>query len=129
MPEAEVSPLAPSAPIPQPPAPPLGYWSAVLAEEDPADYRKMLREVGEEFGDDLKYQLTEGFKSAGYTQKAPPLKRLMFYLDKPNTIAEAQERGLQHSWESYQQRFPEWYEIDWQDFQDLRMRAERGEFN
>ena len=33
-----------------------------------------------------------------------------------------------HSWESYKAYFPHYYERDWADFQNLRLRARNGDF-
>lgn len=115
------------------PVPPLWYWTARgMAEEKGKTGKSILKGVDRSV-DEVKIHLDTMQKALGL-DPAPPLARIMFYYNKPDTWAEALDLvqagriKAPYSWESQLAYFPEDYQEDWADFQRLRERARKGEF-
>ena len=122
-------------PDPQfPLAPPLGYWTARVNGRSRAAAVKALTKGIDRKIDQVMHQVDTIIKGLGFERNPDPMRRLAAYLAKPETYAEAvalvQAGRLQvpYSWESQRAYLPEDFEHDWLDFQELRARAERGEF-
>lgn len=92
------------------------------------------------------------WEALGLQKERDPMKRLAFYLQKPMTYRDAvmaQQQAIFKyqewqaaggigtppkvpplwSWETQRAYMPRDFEEDWADFNDLRERAERGEFS
>lgn len=137
-------PLAPPTP-----GPPLGFWYVAGRAEYGSEADKALLDGVDELWDDTELKMQAIEDGLGLRRQRDPAARLAFYLQKPATNAEAmlnqarvmeqnvlaQQQGRPpapvpplYSWETQRAFFPNDYEIDWQDFQNLRERAAAGEF-
>lgn len=135
-----------------PPGPVLGYWLARVNGEDRNKAAKVLQTGIDRKIDEIMHQVETIEKGLGFRRQPDPVKRLAAHLNKPETYAEAvaiqqaamlryqewQMAGSQGeapqvppiwSWETQRAYLPKDYEEDWLDFQDLRARAEAGEFS
>ena len=117
-----MQPVSPGKPVP----PIVGYWLACVAEDDTGTaYKKLVEEALDADIDEWWMQLEEMDKAGGY-EPQPWQERLKNYYMTPMTIVEAMQRNIPFSWEEQAQKWPDDYEKDWLDFQELRMRHEGG---
>lgn len=115
------------------PVPPLWYWTARGMAEERGKTGKSITEGVDKAVDEVKTHLETMQEALGLTA-APPVTRIMFYYNKPDTwadalaLVQAGKIKAPYSWESQLAYFPRDYEEDWADFQKLRERARKGEF-
>lgn len=131
------------------PGPPLMYWYVSTHDGDATGAEKALLAGLRRYIDDTMRKVKVAASALGLDKKQDDVHRLAFYLNKPATYADAvdnQARIVQqnaiaqqtgqpqrplppiYSWETQRAYFPWDFEQDWNDFQDLRQRAAKGEF-
>ena len=97
---------------------PEGYALARLMAEDRRAAVEAIQLACDRKIDEIELQLDTMEKAYGVHKQPDPMRRLAAYLLKPDMV-----------WQEQKARFPHDYEEDWDDFQELRIRAERGEFS
>ncbi len=131
------------------PGPPLMYWYVSTHVDDAQGAEKALLDGFDMFIDDTQTKEEAAAAGLGVDKRQDAFHRLAFYLNKPNSYADAvdnQQRVIQqnamaqqtggpqnpvppiYSWETQRAYFPNDWEQDWLDYQDLRERAAKGEF-
>lgn len=97
---------------------PEGYAIARLMAEDRRAAVKAIQNACDRKIDEVDLQLDTMEKAYGVRRQPDPMRRLASYLQKPDA-----------DWQEQKAKFPDDYLEDWEDFQELRERARRGEFN
>lgn len=96
---------------------PEGYALARLMAQDRQKAIKAIQRASDRWINQLMLQLETMEKAYGVRRNPDRIRRLAGYLQKPEPI-----------WQEQAAKFPADYEADWQDFQELRAAAERGDF-
>ena len=86
--------------------------------EDRGAAVKAIQNASDRMIDEIGLQLDTMEKAYGVRRQPDAMLRLASYLQKPDP-----------DWQEQRAKFPDDYIEDWEDFQELRERARRGEFN
>ena len=97
---------------------PDGYALARLMAEDRRAAIHAIQNASDRKIDEVDQQLDVMEKAYGIHRQPDPMRRLASYLQKPDL-----------AWQEQKSKFPNDYAEDWEDYQELRERARRGEFN
>ena len=97
---------------------PDGYALARLMAEDRRAAIRAIQNASDRKIDEVDQQLDVMEQAYGIHRQPDAMRRLASYLQKPDA-----------AWQEQKAKFPNDYAEDWEDFQELRERARRGEFN
>ena len=93
------------------------YAAAWLMDNERKAAEKSLNAGIDQFVEEFVAKLDTMEDALGIRRQKDPEKRLIGYLMKPEIL-----------WQEQAAKFPWDFEHDWEDYQELRGRAERGEF-
>ena len=100
---------------------PDGYALARLMAEDRRTAIRAIQNASDRKIDEVDQQLDVMEQAYGIHRQPDPMRRLAAYLQKDDAP------GL--PWKEQRAKFPRDYEEDYEDYQELRERARRGEFS
>ena len=105
---------------------PEGYATVRLMAEDRQTAVRAINKGLDRWIDEFEEKQKLMEKALGWRRQSDPMKRLAAYLVKPDH--KNPMNPMQPSWDEQFEKFPQDYEEDWRDYQELRARAEAGEF-
>jgi hypothetical protein len=93
------------------------YAMALINDRDEGKAKKIIIEIAKRLSKETTIALEAAERASGFKREKDPLKRLLAYRAKSDLL-----------WEEQQMKFPQRWERDWTDYQNLRQRAMEGDF-